>query len=289
MKELLLREPHFAVPQGSASLLRDLIHEKAGIFYDEANYYLMIDKLEPLVMAKKFVSLIDYYFFLKDRPHYSEDWRRVMDALSVQETYFWREMDQIRAVVNILVPAWFSRSNDLLRIWVAACATGEEAFTIVMALDEAGFGHHPIQIVASDASEAALQKARSGIYRERSFRATPPEIRAKFFKPSREHWLLNPELLSRVRFERVNLVVRAETSELACSPIIFCRNVFIYFSQEVIARTVRSFAERMPPGAHLCVAASESLLKLTGDFDLQEIGNAFIYVRKPQLTPWLEK
>lgn len=285
MNAILPREPQVALPQGSVELLRDLIHQRAGIFFDQANFYLMVDKLSPLVTAKGFGSLLDYYFFLKDRPHYSEDWRRVMDALSVQETYFWRETDQIKTLVNILVPKWFSKSDDLLRIWIAASATGEEAFTIAMALEEAGFGRHPIQIVASDASEAALQKAQSGTFRERSFRATSPELRAKYFKQVREHWRIDPQILSRVRFERVNLVVRAETNELACVPIIFCRNVFIYFSPGVIAGIVRGFAERMPPGGHLCVGASESLLKMTEDFELQEVGSAFIYVRKPQLSP----
>lgn len=284
MNNPLSREPQFAVPPGSVELLRDLVHSKAGIFFDEGSFYLLVDKLSPLVASKGFASLLDYYFFLKDRPHYSDDWRRVMDVLSVQETYFWREMDQIHALVNVLVPRWFSKSDELLRIWVAASATGEEAFTIAMALEEAGFGRRPIQIVASDASEAALQKARTGLFRERSFRAAPPELRAKYFKPSREQWLIDPQILSRVRFERVNLIVPAETNELANAPIIFCRNVFIYFSEEAIAKTIRGFAERMPPGGHLCVGASESLLKITGDFELQEIGNAFIYVRKPQLA-----
>ncbi len=284
-----VERPPIAVPQGSASLLRDLIHVTTGVYYDESNFYLMIDKLTPLIEAKGFISLIDYYFFLKQRPPFSNDWRRVMDALSVQETYFWREMDQINALTQILVPEWFSRSKEVLRIWVAACATGEEAFTIAMALDEAGYGRHPIEIIASDGSEAALEKARSGIYRERSFRVSPPQIRTKYFKPHREHWLLNPDVMSRVRFERVNLVAPAEIGELARSPIIFCRNVFIYFSQQVIGKIVRSFAERMPPQGHLCVGASESLLKATNDFDLKEIGNAFIYVRKPELAPEIMK
>ena len=148
--------PSIAVPEGSAVLLRDLIHERTGTFYDEANFYLMIDKLTPVVREKGFASLMDYYFFLKGRPHFSDDWRNVMNALSVQETYFWREMDQIDALSKIIVPEWFSRSKEVLRIWVAACATGEEAFTIAMALDEAGFGQHPIEIIASDGSEAAI-------------------------------------------------------------------------------------------------------------------------------------
>jgi chemotaxis protein methyltransferase CheR len=207
-----------------------------------------------------------------------------MDALSVQETYFFREMDQVNALTKVLVPQWFEKKSDLLRIWVAASASGDEAFTIAIALEEAGFGRHPIEIVGSDASEAAIEKARAGIFRERAFRTTAPEIKAKYFTPRREHWSLNADILRRVRFERVNLVAPAEIDELARSPIVFCRNVFIYFSKKVIARTVRRFAERMPPNGYLCVGASESLLKITNDFEIKEIGGAFIYVRKPELS-----
>lgn len=286
MDALISREPNrLDVPPGSAELLRDLIHANAGVYFEEANFYLMIDKLRPLMESRKCRTLLDLYFYLKQRPHFSDDWRRVMDALSVQETYFWREMDQINAVTKVVVPQWFSKNTGLLRIWIAAAATGEEAFTLAIALEEAGFGQHPIQIVGSDASEAALNKARVGLFRERSFRATPPEIRARYFKASRDHWLLSPTIMSRVRFERVNVIMPSETAELASSSIIFCRNVFIYFSEKIISRTVRTFAERMPPGGHLCVGASESLLRLTQDFDLTQIGDAFIYVRKEKLTP----
>lgn len=284
----LVQEQEIIIPSGSRELLRDLIRTKTGIHFSDSHLDIMTDKLRPLVVKRGFHSLLEFYFLLKERPHYFEDWRRVMDLLSVQETYFWREMDQIRALVEVVIPQWFARTNELLKIWVAASSSGEEAFTIAIAINEAGLSRHPIQIVASDASEAALEKARAGMFRERSFRVIPPQIRAKYFRPVREHWLLNTEILSRVRFERVNLVVKAETGELARSPIIICRNVFIYFSRETISEIVRHFAERMPAGGHLCVGASESLLKLTNDFDLQEIGGAFIYVRKPELTPWEE-
>jgi chemotaxis protein methyltransferase CheR len=277
--------PPLAIPDGSAELIRDLVHEKTGIYFDRDHLGLLIDKLRPLIQRLGCRSLIEYYYILKDRPEYFQDWRRVLDALAVPETYFWREMDQIHALTRSVAPEWFSKTEDALRIWVGACSTGEEPYTIAIALEEAGLGRRPVQIVASDSSEAALDKARIGIFRERSFRAMAPEIREKYFRQVRDHWLINPDIISRVRFERVNLVMRTETGELARSPIIFCRNVFIYFSQEMVRRTVRQFAERMPPGGHLFVGASESLLNLTNDFELKEISGAFVYVRKGQLAP----
>src|SRR4051794_29230920 len=269
-----------AVPEGSLGLMRDLIHEKLGIYYDHTRYEAILDKLLPLVRARDSYSLLDYYYLLKYNVEERAEWLKLMDALSVQETYFWREMDQIRALIDLIIPQWFAQKRGPLRIWSAACASGEEPYTLTMALQEAGWAGHPIEIVASDASQAALTKAAQGIYRERSFRSLPPELREKYFQPVSEGTKLDPTIMSRVRFTRVNLVREDEVAPLARVPIIFCRNVFIYFSPDTIRRTVQSFARGMPFPAYLFVGASESLLKLTNDFDLQQIGNAFSYVKK---------
>ena len=283
---LVPERPLLSAPQGTGVLLRDLVHDHTGSFFEKDRVPTLLDKLEPLARERNCRSFLDYYYLLKLEGETTGEWQRVMDALSVQETYFWREMDQIRALVDIVVPAWFAKRRDPLRIWSAACATGDEPFTIAMALEEAGwFARAPIEIVASDASGNALEKARRGIYRERAFRALPKDLREKYFQPVPHGWSISPRLLVRVRFRRANLVALPEIADLATSPIIFCRNVFIYFSQDAIRRTVKAFAGLMPAGGRLFVGVSESLLKLTSDFDLQEIGSAFVYVKKTQSSP----
>jgi chemotaxis protein methyltransferase CheR len=278
----LQNRPFLRAPEGTALLLRDIVHEHTGLFFEADRAGTLLEKLEPLAKERNCRSFLDYYYLLKLEGEVTGEWQRVMEALSVQETYFWREMDQIRALVEIVVPAWFAKRRDPLRIWSAACATGDEPFTIAIALEEAGwFERAPIQIVASDASVNALDKAKRGVYRERAFRNLPIHLRDKYFQPVPHGWSIAPRLLVRVRFQRANLVVPAEISELATAPIIFCRNVFIYFSHDAIRRTVNSFAQRMPPDGHLFVGASESLLKLTKEFDLSEIGKAFVYVKTP--------
>jgi chemotaxis protein methyltransferase CheR len=278
----LEEQQHWIVPEGSTVLLRDLVHEYTGTYFEDSRLHVLTEKLEPLARERRCRSVLDYFYLLKFDGESTGEWQRVMDALSVQETYFWREMDQIRALVEVLVPAWFARKRGPLRIWSAACATGEEPFTIAMALNEAGwFERAPIEILASDASVAALEKARRGTFRERSFRALPEHLRAKYFQSVPQGWCIVPELLVRVRFQRANIVAPNEIDALARAPVIFCRNVFIYFSAGAITRTVHQFAERMPDGAHLFVGVSESLLRLTSKFDLEEIGKAFVYVKKP--------
>jgi chemotaxis protein methyltransferase CheR len=272
--------PLLATPEGLSLLIRDLIHERLGLFYDPTRLDVMLDKLTPLAQAQGCRSFVDYYYLLKDNVIAHARWQEVMDALSVQETYFWRELDQVKALAEKLVPLWFKERVRPLRIWSAACATGEEPYTIAIALEEAGHGNLPIDIVGSDGSPAALAKAQKGLYRERSFRTLPAELRSKYFEEREGGWQISPHIQRRVRFQRANLVVEPEIMSLASSPIVFCRNVFIYFSPNSIKRTLQVLAGQMEPGSHLFVGSSESLLKLTNEFELEELGSAFVYVRK---------
>jgi chemotaxis protein methyltransferase CheR len=267
------------VPAGIQPLLRDLIHEKTGIFFDSGRLDVLVEKIEPLAEARECYSLLDYYYLLKYEENGVEDWARVMDALSVQETYFWREMGQVRLLVDKLVPEWFRKTSQPLQIWSAACATGEEAYSILIALLEAGWEGYPIEIRGSDGSASALDKCRAAVYREKAFRCFPPALKSKYFTSVGNEWKLRPEIARRVSFQRANLLATEEISGLARAPFIFCRNVFIYFSPHAIRQTVAAFASRMPPGGGLFVGASESLLRLTADFELKEMGDAFVYVR----------
>jgi chemotaxis protein methyltransferase CheR len=265
------------VPEGVPGLLRDLIHERTGLFFEDSRMDILLEKLEPLAQQLGCQSFLEYYYALKDNLH--AEWDRAWEALSVQETYFWREISQVNALAGVILPDWFRNHSSPFRIWSAACATGEEPYSVAMALVEAGFASHPIEIAASDASLNALKKAESAVYREKSFRALPPALRQKYFTPASGGWKLAPEITSRVRFHRVNLFESGEIAPLARAHVVFCRNVFIYFSAHSIRRTVATIALRMPPGGHLFVGASESLLRMTTDFELMEIAGALAYVR----------
>lgn len=265
------------VPEGVPGLLRDLIHEKTGIFFEDSRTDELLQKLEPLVQQRGCPSFLDYYYALKDNR--ANEWAEAWEALSVQETYFWREFAQVEVLVETIVPAWFQKHSTPFRIWCAASATGEEPYSIAIALAEAGWGSHPIEITASDASAEALKKAQAAVYRERSFRSLPPGLRLKYFKPVPGGYKLDEAIVSRVKFRPANLSESADVAALARVPVIFCRNVFIYFSPHAIRLTVAQMAAKMPADGHLFVGAAESLLRLTSDFELREIGKAFAYVR----------
>ena len=279
---MVSRSQNLVLPEGTSTLIRNLIHERTGMFFDNGKSDLLLDKLSPLVIERGFSSYLDYYYLLKYDASAFVEWQNVVNALSVQETYFWREIDQVRVMVQKLLPQWLANNaGATLRIWSAACATGEEPLTIAIALNEGGwFERAPIEIRASDASSKAIDRARQGIYKERAFRNLPQHLRDRYFTAEGSAWRVGSDIHSRIKWGIANLMDETQIAPLASADFIFCRNVFIYFSENGISRAVRFFAKFIRPPGYLFVGAAESLLRLTTDFALTEIDDAFVYVKR---------
>ncbi len=279
---MALTDPNaLPLPLGVFLLLRDLIRDRLGVWFEEDKRDLLASKLSDRVVELRLRSFLDYYYRLKYGPGAEDEWPQLTDTLSVQETYFWREIDQVRALVDVLIPRHVAAGGGPVRVWSAACATGEEPLTLAMALNEAGWvGRADVEVWASDVSPSALEKAARGVYRERSFRALPPPLRAKYFTPVEGGWRVDPGLQARVRYSRANLLAEQDTAFLATAPFIFCRNVFIYFSPATVAEVVARFAERMPRPGYLFVGVSESLLRMSTAFELDQFREAFVYVKR---------
>jgi chemotaxis protein methyltransferase CheR len=271
------------VPERTLPLLRDLVQSHAGIYYDDGRLESLGDRLSPLAIERGFDSLLDYYYLLKYDGEAAREWIRAVDALSVQETYFWREADQLHALTTHLLPRLVQLGRRRIRIWSVPCASGEEPLSLALALEESGwFARLPIEIHASDASEAALRKAAAGHYAERSFRQLAEPLREKYFDydGKARDWVVKPSLKARVTtWSRVNVVQPVEVAALATADVIFCRNLFIYFAPSTIRQVTEQFADRMPSPGYLCVGAAESLLRVTSRFELQEIAGSFVYLK----------
>src|SRR6187397_990477 len=186
-------------------VLRDLIHEQLGLVYEAHQFDQLADRLAPLILDRGASSFLDYYYLLKYSPDTGE-WLKVMDALAVQETYFWREIDQLRAVVRHVVPELVTALRGRpLRIWSIPCATGEEPLTLAMLLTEAGwFDRAPIEILGSDASPGGIARAERGWYGARAFRNLPEDLRDKYFVAHDGGWSVTPALRRRVSYDIVN-------------------------------------------------------------------------------------
>ena len=270
------------IPHGTLALLRDLVSAHTGMYYDDVRVDTLADRLTPLALARGFDSLLDYYYLLKydARP---EDWAHAIDALSVHETYFWREADQFTALTTTILPRLTAMHQRPIRIWSLPCSTGEEPLSLAIALTEAGsFSRTPIEIFAADASHSALARARAGRYGRRAFRQLPETLRARYFEPGpgAGEWTVSPAIHDRITsWQQLNAAQRDHLARLRGADVIFCRNLFIYFQEPTVRRVVEGFADEMSTPGYLCVGAAESLLRITRRFDLQDVGGAYVYVK----------
>lgn len=270
-----------ALPDPLFSLLRDMIRAQIGISYEEHNRDMLASKVFGRMLDLGFDSFLDYYYLLKYDSNAAAEWEQLADILTVRETFFWREIEPLKALIDVILPQHQATSPNMpFKIWSAACASGEEPLTIAIALHEAGwFERIPISIHGSDISTYAITQAQRGIYTERSFRTLPPALRSRYFHNVAGGYQIDPAIHARVQWSNVNLLESSTIAPLAAVSAIFCRNVFIYFSEDTIRRIVRLFYQHMPVPGYLFVGVSEPLLRLTTEFTMQEISGTFTYVK----------
>ncbi len=269
-----------ALDPATFRLLQELIHTRYGVYFGEDQRGLLALKLAARLQALGLRSFLDYYYYLKYNAQGESEWSHLAEAITVNETYFWREFDQIAAVAQVLVPQWQAAyPGRTLRIWHAGCASGEEAYTMAIALHEArAFDRGAIEIIGTDINPKSLAQAFKGVYRTRSFRATPPEIQKRYFRPvGSGQWAIREDIRQRVRFFPLNLLDAAQMRRMKPFDVIFCRNVFIYFSSQSVCQVSQWFYESLLDHGYLFLGASESLLKITDRFELVEVGGAFGY------------
>jgi chemotaxis protein methyltransferase CheR len=262
------------------SILSHLVEERSGLHYELADLELIADKVWQRVVERGFDSFLDYYYFLKYDAAGAEELDALIETLTVHETYFFRETDQLQVLVDAtLAPA--IAAGERPRVWCAACATGEEPLTLAMLLAERGM-LGDVQLVASDISQRALARARSGAFGGRSLRALPPHVLGRWLDGTPAQVRVRPALAESIRWERINLVDRPAVSALGQFDVILCRNVLIYFTDDTAARVVDTLGGALRPGGFLLVGVSESLLRFGTSLRCEERGGAFFYQKVGQ-------
>jgi chemotaxis protein methyltransferase CheR len=188
---------------------------------------------------------------------------RLIDQLTVQETFFLRERDELEAIDwQRMLAASRARGAAEVNVWVAACASGEEAYSVALLATE-GFGHGsaPVSVLATDISARALRRAEEGAYSERSVRELSPERRDRFLVRERNRSVVGDQLRSLVRFRRHNLVAdpAPPPGEIPFD-LVLCRNVLIYFGTDTAERVVGSLESALQPEGRLVLGAADRLL-----------------------------
>ena len=260
------------------AIMSHLIAEGAGLHYDVKDAELLAEKLSARAIELGLESLLDYYYFLRYDAAGPRELEALLELLVVNETYFFRERDQLEAFVTQLAPELLE-TRPSIRIWCAACSTGEEPHTLAMLLADRGLLERT-EIFATDISNRALTRAREGTYGGRSLRALRDPERARYFVDRGDGRVdVRPELRSAIRWDRVNLLDAARVQALGTFDAILCRNVLIYFADPTIVALVQRLAGSLSPGGLLLIGASESLLRFGTVLDCEERGGAFFYRR----------
>lgn len=258
------------------SILSGLIEERVGLHYGLLDRDLLGEKASARATEAGFDSLLDYYYYLRYDPGGERELAELVESLVVGETYFFREWAAIRVLVDSFITPW-CEAGRRPRIWSAACASGEEPLSLAMLLDRRGLLGQ-VEIVATDISTRALDKARRGRYGRRSVRQVPEkELLDRYIRPEGDGYSVSPALIGSIHWEQRNLLDEKSIAEAGAFDAILCRNVLIYFSDATVRTVLSRLSGALVPDGVLMVGVSESLLRYGSSLLGEELGGAFVY------------
>jgi chemotaxis protein methyltransferase CheR len=240
------------------TLFQRLIYKIAGISLGDSKKILLVGRLTRRLKVYEFGTFTQYYRMLATGDH-PEELQTMVDLLTTNETYFFREPKHFEFLRDEIVRK--RKSPATFRVWSAASSSGEEIYTLAMVLADS-LPNTPWEIVGSDISTQVLAKAATGHYSLARTEGIPPEFMKKYcLKGVRSHagtFLIAPELRKRTSFYQINLTQPVD-AEIGDFEVIFLRNVMIYFDQETKAKVVNNLLPRLKSGGHLIIGHSETL------------------------------
>ena len=276
-------EAVFPLSEDVFRLIRDIIKDYCGLYFDDSSRYLIEKRLSRRVKSHHLSDFRDYYRFIRYEKNTEQELSAIMDILTVNETYFFREQNQLKAFSDEILEELKETNKDgkRLRIWSAGCSTGEEPYTISMLINEKGnFNGWDIEICGSDINQRVLQTARKGVYKKNSFRTTEPYYIQKYFMEEDGAFQINDTVKKHVNFSYLNLLDPFKTRFLGNMDVIFCRNVLIYFDNASRKRVIENFYNRLVDGGYLLLGHAESLINISTAFNLKHLKNDMVY-QKP--------
>jgi len=284
-------EPELEISQEEFLMIRDFIHEKSGMFFAENKMYLVKNRLQRRMGELNIKTVRDYFYHVKYDVSMKE-FNCLMDLMTTNETSFFRNEPQLKCFSDEVFPLIMdekikTKQPKCIKIWSAGCSTGEEPYTLsIIALEkfmsQTGW---KAEIIANDISEQVLQKARLGEYSGITLRNVPPHILSCRFTKNGDNYRVNPDVKSLIKFTLMNLNDPRKTSLMSNMDFIFCRNVMIYFSDEVKKQVVRGFFNALRPGGYLYIGHAETLHGVSKAFKLVYFKNALVYQKEAKSKP----
>lgn len=258
---------------GDFDFLRRYLHERSGLVLSAEKQYLAESRLMPVVRKHALASLADLVARIRMMPTSSIAIDTV-EAMMTNETFFFRDKIPFDHFRDTMLPALVAaRDRDRrLRIWCAAASTGQEPYSLAMAIKElaasargGALGSFRVDILATDLSGDVLERARAGTYSQFEVqRGLPITLLLKYFTQTGETWQVSPELRAMVQFRTLNLL--NDFSPLGRFDIVFCRNVLIYFDQPTKTGVLNRLAPQIADDGYLVLGAAETVVGLTDAF-----------------------
>ncbi len=272
----------FKITPDEFRLFSQFLEKSCGILLADHKQYLVQSRLGKIMQEHALASLAELVKLL-ERPGGNALKDRVIDAMTTNETLWFRDSHPYEILKNKLLPEVKDKQQrQKLRIWSAACSTGQEPYSMSMVIDEfkksnPGSFLSGEEIIATDISASALQQARAAQYEMLALgRGLDKERLQKHFRANPDgSWTVSPAIKSRVRFQSINLL--GQYTSLGQFDIIFCRNVLIYFSSELKLEILRKMHKQLVPGGYLLLGASESLSGLSDKYKMIHCRPGIIY------------
>lgn len=260
--------------------LQEHVYSRVGIVLEDNKHYLFQSRLAPIVKQLSLGSINDLCALLHGQSN-AEIGQQVVEAMTTNETYFFRDPTQYEAIRTVLLSKLKQerQATKNLRFWSAAASTGQEAYSLAMLLLEEGLKGWNIELLGTDFCSKVVKRARSGIYQQIEVnRGLPTPLLVKHFRRSGLDWQLTEPVRRMAHFETIDL--RKSMRTLGPFDLVFCRNVMIYFDNETKRKIMKELHSTLFRGGWLLLGGAETAFGLDEWFDRQTVGNTTVYVAR---------
>lgn len=262
--------------------LAKIIYDRAGIHFPESKKYVLESRLARRLAELEIDDYDQYLALLSMGPYQQEEFQEMFNKITINETSFFRNEPQLDVFERQTLPELLEarKATKRLRIWSAACSSGEEPYTLAMIVHRTlglRLMDWRVEIVATDISELVLSIAQSGKYTDYSLRTTSAMVKQRYFKQDGAFWILDPSIRSMVSFHVHNLKDRLGAKRFGQFDAIFCRNVLIYFDDAMKTDVVNMFGDQLKPDGTLFIGHSETLRGLDTSFEAVSVPQGFCY------------
>jgi chemotaxis protein methyltransferase CheR len=261
----------------------EFFHRKTGIHFEASKRYFVDKRLIERIQATGAENFRAWFVALRFEADGAE-MQHLVNIMTVNETYFFREAYQFDCLVNHMLDEIAARKKpgSRIRIWSIPSSTGEEPYSIAIYLLErwAKIDQYEVEILSSDIDTKVLQDAQRGVYSARSVGQLPKPYLKKYFTPHGSgDWRISRDLVDSVEFSRVNLSEAADTRRFRDIDVIFCRNLLIYFDDLSRRVAAEAMFDALNPGGFMCLGHSESMSRMSSLYTVRRFPDALVYQR----------